>query len=67
MRTETQDYTPRNFGSYLKRKRIKLKLRKAELARISGVPKSNITRYENGRVPWPRLSNFFALLEVIEK
>ena len=62
-----RQYIPRNFGAYLKKKRTSLKLSQNKLARISGVKQSMISRYELGHIPWPKLNNFFALLEVIEK
>ena len=66
MKTKTRQYIPRNFGAYLKRKRLALKINQSQLAILSGVSQCSISRYEDGHILWPNFKNFFALLEVIE-
>lgn len=65
--TEKRHYIPRDFGLYLKKKRISLKLSQSQLAKMSGLSQCTISHYEVGYTRWPRLKNFFALLEVLEK
>lgn len=67
MKTNTRQYIPRNFGVYLKKKRINLKLSQNQLARMSGVPQCTISHYEIGYTAWPSLKNFLALIKVLEK